>query len=825
MGISRRSFVAAATVTAAAAGLAPNAALAAARPDAAAGVGAARGTGRRAGTWLAGDTHVHTDHSSDGSTPRQLSDQRDPGDMPVQAQLSKAEENGADFLPLTDHRVYDQHWDPQWESKNMLLIPGEEVNGSPHAVVLGAVDTVVDGANPAGSAEFRHFQQSIWEAQAQHAVWQTAHPDDGEYTRADGPSANASAQGVNTVEIWNASSDPDVEIEYAENRWNAGFRFAAVGAGDSHHRPLWETQAPGNPTTWVFAADRSVRAILDALRAGHTTVGRHKSGPFLTIEADVNGDGRFEAMGGDEVIVRQRHLHRRAALRVRVQSGKGARVLVYATPGRSAGPLAEFTAASDDETYDVPLAFPAGVERHAWFRAEVRQPGQLSGREADPTLPDQLYAATTPVFVSVGSAAEPEPEIPLPAAERGADGAQLVIGEQGAFAGFADVAVADGTRHVVAEVHDDHRTTVVYRRVEERGHPAKAVVLSGDSGTARFPRIAASGKDVWVVWQDERGHEQPHRPTILLRHSSNGGKTFGKAQQLSDGRGRAEHPALAVLNGRHPLVAWADNAGGGAFDVLAQVVGVDRRPVNLSAQGKVTDPGDPDADARSPRWPASLFPAVAADGDGRAVVIWQDDRYDPDPLWTGHTPPPGEEASGGTSPDNWQILARTLPSPGADWTELVKVSKATDAASVHPAIAVDGDGGFVVAWETKALSQSGVNLSLRSARSGDAGATWSDPEPVALDPVAMSQRPSLSADPDGAVRVVWYDSRSVDWRWKVFTARLDAGSGWSAAERLTVPGNNTWPAIDGGTVVFTTDRSATRIQRDSTHEIHLIQAG
>lgn len=139
------------------------------------------------GIWLAYDTHVHDDHSSDGSLPRQTSGQRLPGNLSVADQIGQAERMGLDYLPLTDHRTYDQHWDPQWRSEKLLLIPGEEVNGSPHAIVLGAVDTVVDGANPPGSAAFRHVQQSIWDAQAQNAVWSTAHPDNGEYTPAMRP--------------------------------------------------------------------------------------------------------------------------------------------------------------------------------------------------------------------------------------------------------------------------------------------------------------------------------------------------------------------------------------------------------------------------------------------------------------------------------------------------------------------------------------------------------------------------------------------------------------------------------------------------------------
>ncbi|MFC0508998.1 CehA/McbA family metallohydrolase [Micromonospora costi] len=812
MELDRRQFIAIGGAVAAA-GLLPGTA-------AAADAGEERrpGRGEPEGVWLPGDTHVHDDHSSDGSAPRQLSNQRDPGNLPVSDQIGYAESVGLAFLPLTDHRTFDQHWDPLWRSEKLLLLTGEEANGSPHAVVLGAVDTVVDGANPPGSAAFRHIQQSIWDAHAQDAFWSVAHPDDGEYTPAGGPNDNASVQGVDAVELWNASSNPDVEIEYAENRWNRGFRFGGVAASDSHFKELRPVSAPGRPTTWVFAAERSTRAILDALRAGRTTLSFSTDGPFATIEADVDGDGRFEAMGGDEVIVDDRRLPRRAALRVRVRAATGMRVLVYAAPGRSAGPVATYVPEKDDQTWLLPLTLSGD---HAWYRVEVRAPGELSGRDADPNLPDQLRAATSPVFVSVRRPAAPAPEIVLPAASRGDDRADLVVGERGGFAGFADVAVEGAVTHVVAEVHEDGRTSVVHRGIDGhgRGNAGKALVLSGESDTARAPRVVASGDDVWVVWQDARGQEQPHRPGIWLRHSHNGGHSFGAAQRLDTGTGRAEHPSLALLDGRHPVVAWAENSDG-AFDVHVQVVGVDRAPVNVSAAGKVIVAGTP-ADARSPIHPASLFPAVAVTKDRRILVTWQDNRYDPDAGWTGHTPPAGQPAGGGTNPDNWEILASVRRAPGQGWSAPVRVSANDDAADRHPSVAVERDGAYVIVWETKALSASGANLSLRASRSAD-GVSWSPAEAVALNPNAMSQRPRLATDPDGVVRAVWYDSRSADWRWKVFTARR-VGSGWTPALQLSATGNNTWPALDKGTVVFTSDRRAERTQRDRTQEVYLVR--
>jgi hypothetical protein len=146
----------------------------------------------------------------------------------------------------------------------------------------------------------------------------------------------------------------------------------------------------------------------------------------------------------------------------------------------------------------------------------------------------------------------------------------------------------------------------------------------------------------------------------------------------------------------------------------------------------------------------------------------------------------------------------------------------TTSADRHPSVAVDDEGAFVVVWESGALSSSGVNLALRASRSTDGGHTWAASVPVAFDADAMSQRARLSNDPDGHVRAVWFDSRSEDWRWKVFTARFDPRTGWSAAIQVTKAGNATYPAASGGIVVFASDRGAVRGQRDITQQVFLV---
>jgi hypothetical protein len=122
------------------------------------------------GTWLRGDLHVHDDHSSDGSGPRQQNHDKARGNVSIADQIDQATRMGLQFLPLTDHRTYDQQYDPLWESASLLLIPAEEANGNPHATSLGGVDTVVQGAARPDRPRFTHAQQSVWDAHSQGAV-------------------------------------------------------------------------------------------------------------------------------------------------------------------------------------------------------------------------------------------------------------------------------------------------------------------------------------------------------------------------------------------------------------------------------------------------------------------------------------------------------------------------------------------------------------------------------------------------------------------------------------------------------------------------------
>jgi predicted metal-dependent phosphoesterase TrpH len=774
--------------------------------------------------WRQGDMHQHSDHSSDGSLGRQLGDDAAPGNMPLADIILQAESAGLNFLPITDHRTHDQHYDPQWESSGLLLITGEEANGSPHATAHGAVDMIDQNARIDGEPDSRVVQESIWLTHSQGGAWVSAHPDDGLVDDAGVPNARADAVGVDLVEMWNRASYIDGEIDYVENRWNAGFRFGVVGASDNHFKEFWLLGGgTGRPATEVLTPELSDRALIDALRAGRTSI--HAGdvlSPRLRIEADFDGDGVFEVRAGDEVLV---PAGTPGKLRVQVEQGLGNRVLLYAAPGRSAGPLVDQVGSSVIDFEDIVIDIVAG-DAPTWYRAEMRSLGLadpsslLFGTVLGPYDLDNLFqqllaqvrALSGPIFVSTAPVAPQGDFMPPPDAGVD-DGAEYALGAPGEFAGFADAAFDDGSGrvHVVGEIHDALATRVQYSARDADGSWQAPQVLS-DSASARFPRVDVAGATVCVVWQDERAGQLPRRPAIYARISRDGGRSFGAEMLVRTLDGRAMHPDVAVAADGVVHLVWQEIRAGEPFDIFHGRIDVDgmvTTPTNLSRDGKqIAGPGL--ADSRSARYPASVRPAIALDADGTPLIAWQDNRFDIDPLWT------GQAGSGeGTDPDDWQIAVLRL---GA----APEFLGAGDAADRHPDVLVDADARAHVVWTSKPLSSSGVNLRLLAASRDAAASAFTTAQAVAELAASSARAPRLGRDERGAARLAWFDSRSADWRWRVMSAGFDDGA-WRDLRLHASRGINTWPVPAGPFLLFSTTRHAQRLQRDRTQQLYLLE--
>lgn len=252
--------------------------------------------GQQAGQWYKGDLHAHSLHSD--------------GDSPVETVIATAESLGFDFFALTDHDGNmdgePTHWyDPAYSSESITLLYGVEwTTGQGHANVWAAAPFDYGSlwtANRDNDAE-----AAIDAAHAQNALFSVNHPAaylccPWEYPFHD---------TIDSVEVWNAMYRiPNFNPWAAGQIWDSlllsGQMMPCVGGSDTHQIEDWQSYlfGLGNPTTWVYADNKSAQAILDGIKAGRTTISYGPDAPRLNFTADRDNDGRFETLIGDNIPV------------------------------------------------------------------------------------------------------------------------------------------------------------------------------------------------------------------------------------------------------------------------------------------------------------------------------------------------------------------------------------------------------------------------------------------------------------------------------------------------------------------------------------------
>ncbi|MDY6856188.1 MAG: CehA/McbA family metallohydrolase [Thermodesulfobacteriota bacterium] len=251
--------------------------------------------------WYKGDLHSHSIHSD--------------GDSSVAAVIIAVESLGFDFFALTDHdndtNSQPAHlYDPDYRSETVTLLYGLEwITNERHASMWTATPFYYEKlweANVYGDAKATiaeaHEQSALFWAN-QSAAYICYHWKDPFYEEIDSLEIrnsmyrtldfNALAPG----QIWDS-------ILLSEKM------MACVELSNSHH--LREGQSIlsvlGNPITWVYAEDKTAQAILDAIKAGHTSISYSPDAARLEFQADKDNDGIFETVLGDNLSGTQREV-------------------------------------------------------------------------------------------------------------------------------------------------------------------------------------------------------------------------------------------------------------------------------------------------------------------------------------------------------------------------------------------------------------------------------------------------------------------------------------------------------------------------------------
>jgi len=305
-----------------------------------------------AGVWLSGDLHVHTTYShdvwggpADDNTP--LEDFYTFGQT-VEEDFLVARVRGMDFLAITDHNDIRSVADPGFGSHGVIGIPGYEASLKGHGQMLGATRTY--DAGDASPAAVRAMFEAL---RADGGILQANHPVEPKwaYDYADVP--------ADTMEAWNlpwfyepplpASNDHEAGLKVWQDLLDRGAQIGATGGSDSHWKATLAGQGPGQPTTWVYAAEPTMRGVLDGLKAGHTSISAQPpglGGARVFLEGRL--DGLWSAMPGDTIAPG-------TPLRVRVSGAPGATVKVLGDRGREL-----LNAAVTGPEFSAELTAPAG---------------------------------------------------------------------------------------------------------------------------------------------------------------------------------------------------------------------------------------------------------------------------------------------------------------------------------------------------------------------------------------------------------------------------------------------------------------------------------
>ncbi len=215
------------------------------------------------------------------------------------------------------------------------------------------------------------------------------------------------------------------------------------------------------------------------------------------------------------------------------------------------------------------------------------------------------------------------------------------------------------------------------------------------------------------------------------------------------------------------IVTWTDYRSGN-LDICAQ-------RVNASGTVQWTRDGIALCTATG----TQQYPTITSDGEGGAIVTWNDYRS-------------------GTS----DIYAQRVNALGAvHWTKYGVALCTATGSQAHPTITSDGAGGAIVTWYD---SRSGANDIYAQRVNASGTVRWTTNGVALCTATGYQENPTITSDGAGGAIVTWWDTRSGDW--DIYAQSIDAKG------RAGFLGPNIYsirdvPGDQGGLVRITIERS------------------
>jgi hypothetical protein len=133
--------------------------------------------------------------------------------------------------------------------------------------------------------------------------------------------------------------------------------------------------------------------------------------------------------------------------------------------------------------------------------------------------------------------------------------------ENAAGSGSAQIAASGNNVYMIwYELTVSGKNTLFFRASHDVGESfGNKLVIDNATGVAFPQQIAASGMDVYIVWQSNIGDNNNE---VFFSESHDSGQNFRSAINLSNSAGESYFPQVAIVNGSEAYVAWIENTAG-----------------------------------------------------------------------------------------------------------------------------------------------------------------------------------------------------------------------------------------------------------------------
>jgi hypothetical protein len=269
------------------------------------------------------------------------------------------------------------------------------------------------------------------------------------------------------------------------------------------------------------------------------------------------------------------------------------------------------------------------------------------------------------------------------------------------------------------------------------------------TSTQWFPAVAMDADgDFVVAWQSTSQDGDGYGVFAQLFDAA--GRPVGDEFQVNSfATGQQFAPTVAMDADGDFVVAWgSDGQDGGGFGVFAQRYDAAGNPLGGEFQVNGFTAG------------SQFAPSAAMDADGDFVVAW--------------------ESSADQDGDGYGVFAQRYDAAGAAQGTEFRVNGFTAGFQILPSVAMDADGDFVVAWVSD--FQDGSAYGVIARRYDAAGNPVGGEFRVNSFTANSQSRPSVAMDADGDFVVAWQSKDQDGSDYGVYAQRFDAAGGQVGGE-------------------------------------------